>query len=67
MSDQSEESGSQEYEVIESLTSIVQRGDRVYLARHKGWKIETNDDEELYAADVDDILAVEEDVEEGGV
>lgn len=34
-------------------------GDRVYLARHKGYRISTFDGEELYAADISDILAVE--------
>lgn len=35
-------------------------GTRIYLARHKGWKIETRDGDEFYVADVEDILAVEE-------
>jgi co-chaperonin GroES (HSP10) len=59
------ETGSQEYEVValaaELSAASPRPGDRIYLAKHKGYKIEKNDGEELYAAEVVDILAVEED------
>ena len=35
-------------------------GARVYLAKHKGWKLERDGEDELYVADVEDVLAVEE-------
>lgn len=60
------EEGSQEYVVVAGgcvISSgdnvwVLGPGQRVYLALHKGWKIETRDGEEWYAAEVDDILAV---------
>lgn len=36
----------------------IRTSDRIYLARHKGWKIETSSGDELYVAEVDDILAL---------
>lgn len=60
------EEHTQAYEVVARPQPIVDSclvmGDKVYLARHKGYKID-RDGEELYVADVDDLLAVEEEAE----
>lgn len=54
-----QENVTQEYELIEGPIEL-DGGARVYLARHKGWRIERNGEDDLYVADVEDILAVEE-------
>lgn len=56
---ESEDMGALEYEVVESTSSSLAPGERVYLPKSKSWKLE-HDGEELYAAEVEDILAVEE-------
>lgn len=51
--------------VIDSIVrELLKPTDRIYLARHKGYKILTNSGEELYAADIEDVLAVGVDDEE---
>ncbi len=41
-----------------TLTVLLQIGDHVYLARHKHYRIALPSGDDLYAADVDDILAL---------
>lgn len=74
-----DDDGTQEFEVVESAgdhtctkprchythSGGLHVGSRIYLARYKGWKVLTSSGEELYIADVDDVLAVEVDDEKG--